>query len=129
MVMPFVTFHLMVYLGCFLILLSVSALALLLLKKLYDRKWFLRILVWAIPLPVIIIELGWMTTEIGRQPWMIQGLLRTKDAVSFVSAGQILFSIILIGVTELALIVLWLSLMINTLKKGPEEVEGHGEYL
>jgi cytochrome d ubiquinol oxidase subunit I len=129
MVMPFVTFHLMVYLGCFLILLSVSALALLMMKRLYDNKWFLRILVWAIPLPVIIIELGWMTTEIGRQPWIIQGLLRTEDAVSFVSAGQILFSIILIGVTELALIVLWLSLMINTLKKGPEGVEGHGEYL
>jgi cytochrome d ubiquinol oxidase subunit I len=61
-----------------------------------------------------------MVTEVGRQPWVIQGILRTADAVSFVSAWQILFSIILIGLVELLCIGLWLSLFVKTMKDGPE---------
>ncbi len=119
-VMPFLGFHLMVYLGSFLIFISLAALYFLLTKKIYEQKWFLRLLIWVIPLPVIIIQLGWMVTEVGRQPWIIQGILKTADAVSFVNAGQILFSIILIGLTELICTVLWLSLIIKTMKEGPE---------
>jgi cytochrome d ubiquinol oxidase subunit I len=119
-VMPFLTFHLMVYLGGLLILISFVALFLLWTKKIFEKKWFLKLLVWAIPLPIIVIQLGWMVTEIGRQPWVIHGILKTADAVSYVGAGSILFSIVLIGLTEIICIVLWLALIIKTLKEGPE---------
>lgn len=124
-VLPFLGFHLMVYLGSFMILLSLAALYFLYTKKIYDQKWFLRLLVWAIPLPIITIQLGWMVTEVGRQPWIINGILKTADAVSIVNAGQILFSIILIGLTELICVVLWLSLIVKTMKEGPEFQGGH----
>lgn len=119
-VMPFIGFHFMVYLGSLMILVSLVALYFLYTKKLYEQKWLLNLLVWMIPVPVIVIQLGWMVTEVGRQPWVIQGILRTTDAVSFVGAGQILFSIILIGLVELLCIGLWLSLFVKTMKEGPE---------
>jgi cytochrome bd ubiquinol oxidase subunit I len=124
MVVPFMGFHLMVILGSFLILLSLLALIFHRRKKLFDKKWFLKLLVWAIPLPVIIIQLGWMATEVGRQPWIIQGILKTQDAVSILSAGNIVFSIILIGLVELLCLVLWLSLTVKMMKEGPDAQGG-----
>jgi cytochrome bd ubiquinol oxidase subunit I len=121
---PFISFHLMIMLGSFLILLSLTAFILHRRKILFDKEWFLRLLVWAIPLPVIIIQLGWMATEVGRQPWIIQGIMRTKDAVSILDAGNIVFSIILIGLVELLCLVLWLSLTVKTMKEGPESQGG-----
>ena len=51
---------------------------------------------WSAPLPILAIELGWMAAEIGRQPWIVQGLLRTKDAASaVVPAGQILTTLLI----------------------------------
>lgn len=118
--LPFIGFHLMVYLGSFMILVACIALYFNFVKKLYEQKWLLRLLVWMIPVPVIVIQLGWMVTEVGRQPWVIQGLLRTADAVSIVNAGQILFSIILIGVIEVLCVGLWLSLIIKYMRQGPD---------
>jgi cytochrome bd ubiquinol oxidase subunit I len=89
-------------------------------RKLFDQKWLLRLLVWMIPVPVIVIQFGWLVTEVGRQPWVIQGLLRTADAVSIVNPGQILFSIILIGLIEILCIGLWLSLIVKYMRQGPE---------
>jgi cytochrome bd ubiquinol oxidase subunit I len=118
--MPFIGFHLMVYLGSFMIFVSCIALYFYFVKKLYEQKWLLRLLVWMMPVPVIVIQLGWMVTEVGRQPWVIQGLLKTADAVSIVNAGQILFSIILIGLIEVLCISLWLSLVVKYMRQGPE---------
>jgi cytochrome d ubiquinol oxidase subunit I len=119
-VMPFIGFHLMVYLGSLMILVACIALYFNFVKKLYDQKLLLRLLVWMMPVPVIVIQLGWMVTEVGRQPWVIQGLLKTTDAVSIMNAGQILFSIILIGLIELLCIGLWLSLIVKYMRQGPE---------
>jgi cytochrome d ubiquinol oxidase subunit I len=118
--MPFLGFHMMVYLGSLMIFVAFVALYFHLSKRIFNQKWLLRILVWMIPVPVIVIQFGWMVTEIGRQPWVIQGLLRTADAVSIISPGQILFSIILIGLTELLCVGLWLSLIVKYMRQGPE---------
>src|SRR3712207_8617394 len=53
-----------------------------LFRSLPDSKWFLRALVVAAPAGMIAIEAGWTVTEVGRQPWIIQGVMRTKDAVT-----------------------------------------------
>ena len=63
-------------------------------KKLMDYPWFLRMMVLAIPLPYIAIQLGWLLTEIGRQPWIVYGVLKTADAASPVAASQVAISLV-----------------------------------
>ncbi len=63
-------------------------------KKLLEYPWFLRIMVLAIPLPYIAIQLGWLLTEIGRQPWIVYGVLKTADAASPIAASQVAISLV-----------------------------------
>ena len=63
-------------------------------KKLLEYPWYLRVMVLAIPLPYIAIQLGWLLTEIGRQPWIVYGVLRTADAASPVAASQVAISLV-----------------------------------
>ena len=50
--------------------------------KLYDRDWFLRALMWASPLGFLAVVAGWTTTEVGRQPWTVYGVMRTAASVT-----------------------------------------------
>jgi cytochrome d ubiquinol oxidase subunit I len=89
---------------------------------LFDTRWMLRLFVLALPLPYLSNHLGWCATELGRQPWAVYGLLRTSDAVSkAVTAGQVLLSIVLFGLIYLLLFAVWLRLMADKIKRGPEE--------
>ena len=102
--MTFQTYHLMVAMGMFQI--GISSLALLLLwrKRLFEQRWLLWTFVFAVVTPYVSNHAGWMAAEIGRQPWVVQGLLRTADGVSKnVSAGQILGSILMFGFVYLML--------------------------
>ena len=63
-------------------------------KKLLEYPWYLQIMVFAIPLPYIAIQLGWLLTEIGRQPWIVYGVLKTADAASPVAASQVAISLV-----------------------------------
>ncbi|WP_207436251.1 cytochrome ubiquinol oxidase subunit I [Sabulibacter ruber] len=78
-----IAFQIMVGLGMFLMLVSFLYLLALWKKKnwLYST-WLLRLFVMAIPLGFIAIEAGWTVTEVGRQPWILNGIMRTKDAVT-----------------------------------------------
>jgi len=78
----FLAFRLMVALGFLFVLLAAIALVLAVKDRLTDYRWFLRIMAVAIVLPYLAIELGWVLAEFGRQPWIVYGILRTKDAVS-----------------------------------------------
>lgn len=118
----FVSFHVMVALGTFFIFFTLLGLYLMFKKKLYDTGWYLTAALFSIPLPIIAIELGWITAEVGRQPWIVQGLLKTKDAVSVtVPAWQILLSIVLFSIIYLVLGMVWLNLLGQAVRKGPEE--------
>lgn len=76
-------FQIMVGIGGVLVLISVLYLLLLLRKKpILNRTWMLKLFVFAIPLGYIALEAGWVVTEVGRQPWIIYGIMRTKDAVT-----------------------------------------------
>ena len=78
-----VAFQIMVACGSALALLALVAAALALRRRgLPDASWFLRVVTWASPLGLIALEAGWTVTEVGRQPWVITGFLRTKDAVT-----------------------------------------------
>ncbi len=118
----FLSFHIMVWLGLFFIATTLLAAFLRWRGRLFETRWLLRLFVLAIPLPYLANHLGWCATELGRQPWVVYELLRTSDAVSkAVSAGQVLFSIVSFGLIYLLLFAVWLHVMADKIKRGPEE--------
>ena len=77
-------------------------------------KWYLKLLLISIPLPVAACQFGWVATEVGRQPWVVYKVLKTVDAVSVnVSGSEILFSLILFSLIYLFLFVLYLFIGIR----------------
>ena len=83
---------------------------------------FLRLTLLSIPLPFLANELGWIAAEVGRQPWIVQGLLRTDEAIStVVSAGEILFSVLLFSAIYALFFGIWIFLLRHQLRKGPDE--------
>ncbi|MDA8087778.1 MAG: cytochrome ubiquinol oxidase subunit I, partial [Nitrospiraceae bacterium] len=103
------------------IILSVIAFVLSGRAGLEKRRLFLRIMLYALPLPYIAAQLGWIVAEVGRQPWIVYGVLKTSDAVSkAVSAAQVWTS--LAGFTLLygALAAADIYLLAKTARKGPE---------
>lgn len=94
-VIPFFTFRLMVGMG--LIMMAVSWFGLLLLwrRKLDDARWFLWAAFLSFPAGFVAVLSGWFTAEVGRQPWVVYGLLRTKDAVTpSLATGDVVFSLL-----------------------------------
>ncbi|MDH7603968.1 MAG: cytochrome ubiquinol oxidase subunit I [Melioribacter sp.] len=121
--LTFVSYHNMVLLGMYFIFITALGTYFLWKKKLWDKKKLLKIYIWSIPLPVIACQLGWIAAEVGRQPWIVYKLLKTSEAASItVSAGEILFSIILFGIIYLLLFALFLFVLIRKIKHGPEPI-------
>jgi cytochrome d ubiquinol oxidase subunit I len=113
-------YHIMVGIGVSLIGLSVFGTWLYYRNKLFDKRWLLWIFVWAVLLPQIANQAGWFAAEMGRQPWVVYGLLRTSDALSkAVTANQVLFSLIMFMVVYLLLLVLFLYLLNRKIQHGP----------
>jgi cytochrome d ubiquinol oxidase subunit I len=80
-------------------------------------------------LPMVAIEFGWMATEIGRQPWIVQGLLKTSDAASaVVSASQIAVTLAIFVVIYALLFVVYFRSMRRTIKRGPLDTEAGAGY-
>jgi cytochrome d ubiquinol oxidase subunit I len=120
--LTFVSFRLMVGLGFLFILLSF--LALVKFKEIEQSTTLLRILLWSIPLPYIAAQLGWIVAEVGRQPWIVYGLLRTSDAVSkAVEPIQVMASLIGFTIFYSALGIIDIYLLSKYAKKGPEPKE------
>ena len=121
--LTFVSYHNMVLLGLYFIFIMALASYLLYKKKLFENKKILTVLKWSVPLPLIAIQLGWIAAEVGRQPWIVYHLMKTKDAVSFtVGTGELLFSIILFGLIYILLGSVFLTLLFKKIKHGPEPI-------
>ncbi|NBC58481.1 MAG: cytochrome ubiquinol oxidase subunit I [Bacteroidetes bacterium] len=113
-------YHIMVAIGMFLIALSLFALWQWKRGKLFEKKWLLWTFVFTALLPQIANQFGWFTAEMGRQPWVVYGLLRTSDALSkSVQANQVLFSLILFFIVYLVLFLLFVYLMNKKIQNGP----------
>jgi cytochrome d ubiquinol oxidase subunit I len=125
----FQCFHLMVGIGLGLIGLSLWGTWLWWRGQLTDTgtfmtRWFLRLAVPSVLLPQIANQAGWFTAEIGRQPWIVWGYLRTSDGLSaVVKAEQVLASLIGFGLIYLLLFVLFLFLLHRKIQHGPESLE------
>jgi cytochrome d ubiquinol oxidase subunit I len=115
-------YHLMVICGLLMILLSLMGCWLWWKGTLFSKRWVLLMFVWAVLLPQIANQAGWFTAEMGRQPWVVYGLLRTPDALSkVVSANQIIFSLVLFMVVYLLLFSLFLFLLNRKIQQGPAD--------
>jgi cytochrome bd ubiquinol oxidase subunit I len=114
------SYHIMVGLGSFFIAIMALASFLLWRKKLFQSRWMLWVLMLSFPFPYIANTAGWMTAELGRQPWLVYGLMRTGQGFSpTVSSGNGLFT--LIGFTGMYFVmgILFLFLIWREIEHGP----------
>jgi len=117
----FIGFRTMVALGTLFILLAAIALYLSFRNRLEFSPRFLWLMILSIPLPYLAGQAGWIVAEVGRQPWIVYGLLRTKDAVSpNITAGQVMFSLVGLGLLYTFLGIVGICLMIYHACKGPD---------
>ncbi|OQD44012.1 cytochrome ubiquinol oxidase subunit I [Croceivirga radicis] len=124
-------YHIMIAIGMFLIGLTLYACYLWWRGTLFKKKWLLRIFVLSALLPQIANQVGWFAAEMGRQPWVVYGHLKTSDAFSQeVSSNQILFSLILFLVVYSILFLLFLYSVNKKIKHGPyDEADNPNEFL
>ena len=122
--MLYYSFHIMVGLGTLFIALMGAAALFAWRGTLERQRWLLWILMLAVPFPFIANTAGWMTAELGRQPWLVYGLLRTADGSShLVHAGQTVFTTLGFAGLYMVLGLLFLYLVRRELDHGPA---GHG---
>ncbi|HTD93989.1 MAG TPA: cytochrome ubiquinol oxidase subunit I [Chitinophagaceae bacterium] len=127
-------YHFMIAIGIILILLSAYACIQWKRGKLFDKRWLMVAFVWSVLLPQLANQFGWYTAEMGRQPWVVYGLLRTSDALSKnVKAHQVVFSLVLFMLVYSTLFALFLYLMNKKIRHGPadeadaEAIQARGE--
>ncbi|MGB9470199.1 MAG: cytochrome ubiquinol oxidase subunit I [Candidatus Acidiferrum sp.] len=115
------SYHVMVGLGTIFIAIMALSAFLLWRGKLYESRWLLWLLMLSAPLPYIANTAGWMTAELGRQPWLIYGVMRTAHGFSpRVAAGNAWFTLLgFMGMYTL-LAILWLFLVYREIEQGPE---------
>jgi cytochrome d ubiquinol oxidase subunit I len=122
-VVPFLSYHLMVGLGVTFIGLTSLAAFLLWRRKLFEQRWLLWVFVVAVIGPYLANEAGWVAAETGRQPWVVYGLLRTRDAASpSVRGDEVLASLVMFGLAYVALFALWLYVINEKVRHGPPPV-------
>ncbi len=119
----FQSYHIMVAIGMLLILISLVSAFNWWRDRLFTARWLLTVLVFSVLLPQIANQLGWFSAEVGRQPWIVYGLLRTEDALSVsVGSGQVITSLVLFSIIYLLLFALFIYLLNEKIRHGPEEV-------
>lgn len=119
----FHSYHVMVGLGFFMMGLTGLAAWLRIRGRLFEQRGLLWMFVFAVLAPVAANQLGWVAAEVGRQPWIVYGLLRTADALSpVVRANQVLGSILMFGLIYTLLFAVWISVVDHKIKQGPEVI-------
>lgn len=120
----FQSYHLMVAIGFFLIAISVFGIFFWWRGSLFKKKWLLWIFIFSVLGPQIANQVGWISAEVGRQPWIVYGLLRTSEGLSkVVTVDQVMFSLILFTLVYSLLFVLFLYLLNEKIQHGPDSPE------
>jgi len=124
---PFLSFHLMVGLGLMFQALTALGVFLLWRGKLYESRWLLRVYVAAVGGAFVANQAGWVAAEVGRQPWIVYNLLRTSDGLSkAVKAHQVMGSLVLFSAIYLLLFAVWVYVLHTKISHGPDD-GGHDE--
>nr|WP_174505857.1 cytochrome ubiquinol oxidase subunit I [Acinetobacter sp. Marseille-Q1620] len=116
----FWSFRIMVAMGMLMLLLAVIGLWLRKTGKFYESQWFHRFAFLMGPSGFIALLAGWFTTEVGRQPWVVYNVLRTKDALSSVSASQVGLTLLIFVVVYCIVFGIGIYYMLKLMHKGPE---------
>jgi len=117
----FFSFRVMVGIGTFMILASLAGIFFSRMANFENNKLYLTIMLFALPLPYLAQQFGWLVAELGRQPWIVWGVLKTTDAVSkSVTATQVLLSLLGFTVLYGFLGVIDIFLLVKYAKKGPD---------
>jgi len=114
----FASFKIMVGLGFYFAL--VTSIGWLRRNRLMESPWYLKLMLYSIPLPYIAILLGWTVAEVGRQPWIVYGVMKTADAVSRIAASQVAVSLAAFILVYGLLGAAAFYLIIKNARKGPE---------
>jgi cytochrome d ubiquinol oxidase subunit I len=113
-------FRIMFYSSLFMFASIFIGMILRIRNKLWEAKRFHKYLLWTTPAGIVAILAGWVTSEAGRQPWVVYGQLRTSTAVSHLASGELVFSVIGFVAIYLALLVTFIVYVVRTVKIGPE---------
>jgi cytochrome bd ubiquinol oxidase subunit I len=123
----FWAFRLMVFLGLAMLGIVLLSLVLRWNKRLYESDWFLRLTAAATPIGFIALLAGWTVTEVGRQPWIVYGLVRTADAVSpNLTGGTVAFSLAVFLLAYAVIFGAGLYYILRIIRMGPAPVEATG---
>jgi cytochrome d ubiquinol oxidase subunit I len=115
--LTFLAFRAMVGLGTLFI--GLAAVGWLFRNRLAQVPWLLKALVYAIPLPYLAHQAGWIVAEVGRQPWIVYGLMRTSEGVSPIAASQVAMSLVALTLMYLLLGAVDIFLLFKYARKGP----------
>ena len=118
--LTFYSFHIMVGLGSWFIILFIITLNFAMTNEIAQKKWLLRLAVLTIPLGYIAQEAGWIVAEVGRQPWAIQDLLPVGMAASNVTSTSVMITFWLFAVLFTGLLIAEIKIMLKQIKIGPE---------
>ncbi len=116
----------MVGLGLLMILLGACSLRLRRGGRLYTQRWFLRFAACMGPAGLIAVLAGWITTEVGRQPWVVYGVLRTADAASKHGTAPLALSLALFVVSYFFVFGVGIAYVLRLVRKGPQAFDVHG---
>jgi cytochrome d ubiquinol oxidase subunit I len=118
----FQSFHFMIGLGFLFVFISLWGLYLLKKGIIYQNTAFLKAVLYSIPLPFIASELGWFTAEVGRQPWLVQGMLKTADGVTyFNTSANVLFSVITFILIYTGIVIVYVKAMKKSVQEYAEK--------
>jgi len=116
--LTFLSFRGMVALGSYFILMMIVGV--MRRNRLMESSLYLKLMLYSIPLPYIAIQLGWIVAELGRQPWIVYGIMKTSQAVSPIATVQVGTTLVMFLLTYGLLGVVGFYLMIRNARKGPE---------
>lgn len=124
-VIPFYMYHLMIACGMFFIGITLLGLYFrFVTKTIFEQRWLMTIFVFAVLAAYAANQAGWIAAEVGRQPWVVYGLLRTSDGISKAIVGeQVLISILMFSFIYALLFAVWVFVMNSKIQHGPEAVQ------
>lgn len=123
LILTYTSYHIMIMLGMLFVIMALISLFMLFKDRAYKTKWFLLIILFSFPLPHIANLTGWIAAEVGRQPWAVYGILKTKDAISSVTtSGEVLFSLITLSLIYTLIFIVFMKILLKFIHKGPEDI-------
>ncbi len=119
--LTFQSYHIMVTCGMIAMMLTLIGMYYLKKGTFYEQKWLLWLFVFSVCLPYFANQTGWIAAEVGRQPWIVYGLLRTSEAYSkSITSMQVFGSIFMFCILYSMLFIIWLYVLNDKIQKGPE---------